>query len=632
MALTTMYNGQVNSPQTALNGAINSSVTSITVVDGTILPTAPMPLVISEGTKEPETVLMTNKVGNVLTVTRAFQGVAQSWGSGASIGRNYTAYDHDTFKTNISNIDYDLVAHKAEDVSQGEIHGFRLTDGKLEYFDGLEWKRVRGDGYPVGNISNFNAKSDDRQITLSWQDPDNVTIIDSNDNVITIAKWKGTKILRKIGSYPANENDGVLVVDNGIRNQYQTTGFVDTGLVNDVEYFYMAFPYTEEDIYTVDESNRISATPTEIKIYGVEIDGNNSNPETSIVYTDDAVGFAPANGNNGAFSWGSWESIIKNEFEIRPCVLSNPAKTVNYYLDYDDYTKKATGGTSVLTGADGDVMTEFGADIYTKWTIVGDKHHIQFSIKPFEGAIKNAFETENGYNQFAYYPLLLTQKLFQMILKNRDSQTALGRGYVDGNSSYATTGNTNTKGFMFGETTGKQQMKFLGIEDYWGNKYQWIDGLVTDASFNLLIGNSDFNDSGSGYTSHTSGVSANTVGYIDTVQGGNDKGFIIKGKTGSETTHYCDYGYLYSGRVARFGGYHSDGSHAGFALLRLHFSASAADAFVGARLMCVNNGKLYIGAYLGTTQGGKLRSVSGTTPSDNKTIGAFRNEARANNA
>ena len=43
--------------------------------------------------------------------------------------------------------------------------------------------------------------------------------------------------------------------------------------------------------------------------------------------------------------------------------------------------------------------------------------------------------------------------------KKRDSQTALGRGYVDGNSAYANTGGTNTKGFMFGETTGKQQMK-----------------------------------------------------------------------------------------------------------------------------------------------------------------------------
>lgn len=174
-------------------------------------------------------------------------------------------------------------------------------------------------------------------------------------------------------------------------------------------------------------------------------------------------------------------------------------------------------------------------------------------------------------------------------------------------------------------------MKFLGIEDYWGNKYQWIDGLVTDASFNLLIGNSGFNDSGSGYTTYPSGVSANTTGYIDTVQGGNDKGFIIKGKSGSETTHYCDYGGLSSGRVARFGGYLSDGSAAGFAPLRLSDDASLAHAFFGGRLMCVNNGKLYIGAYLGTTQGGKLRSVSGTTPSDSKTIGAFRNEAKSNN-
>lgn len=534
-------------------------------------------------------------------------------------------------KAKLVNVEQDLATHLAHDVSQGEIHGLRLTDGKLEYFDGLEWQRVRGDGYPVGNISSFSAKSNDKQVTLTWQDSDDVTVTDSNNNVITIAKWKGTKILRKIGSYPVNENDGVLVVDNGVRNQYQTTGFVDTGLVNDTEYFYMAFPYTGEDVYTVDENNRISATPIKTKIYGIEIDEGNSNPETSVTYTDDAVGFTPMRSNNGNFQWGSWESIIKDEFKIRPCVLNNPAKTVNYYLDYDDYTKKETGGASILTGVDGDVMTEFGTDIYTKWTIVGDKHHIQFSIKAFEGATKNAFEVENGYNQFAYYPLLLTQKLYLLLFKNRDSQTALGRGYVDGNSNYTTTGNTNTKGFMFGETTGKQQMKFLGIEDYWGNKYQWIDGLVTNATHNLSIGNRNFNDSGSGYTSHASGISVDTGGYINTIQGGNDKGFIIKGSSGSATTHYCDYGYLDSGRVAWFGGDRSDGSYAGFAQLLLSISASISHAFIGARLMCVNNSKLYIGAYLGTTQSGKLRSVSGTTPSDNKTIGTFRNEARASN-
>jgi len=54
-------------------------------------------------------------------------------------------------------------------------------------------------------------------------------------------------------------------------------------------------------------------------------------------------------------------------------------------------------------------------------------------------------------------------------------------------------------------------------------------------------------------------------------------------------------------------------------------------AYFGARLFCASNGKLYVGAYLGTTVGGKLRSVSGILPSDTKTIGTFRTEAKANN-
>lgn len=153
-----------------------------------------------------------------------------------------------------------LAAHLAEKVHQKEIHGLRATSGKLEYYTGTEWKTVSG-GLPVGNVIDFTATAEDAKVTLKWQDPPDVTIEDSEGNIITIARWAGTKILRKTGSYPVNENDGVLVVDNGIRDQYSTNGFVDTGLTNDVTYYYMAFPYTTEDVYTVDSANRVSATP-----------------------------------------------------------------------------------------------------------------------------------------------------------------------------------------------------------------------------------------------------------------------------------------------------------------------------------------------------------------------------------
>ena len=376
------------------------------------------------------------------------------------------------------------------------------------------------------------------------------------------------------------------------------------------------------------ESRIIKLESHYVPKHGVRIDKTNSNPLTRVAYIGDSVGFTPMSGGNGSFSWGSWESVF-NDLEIKPCVLQN--KSVKYYLDPDNFTLKSDGTASILDGTDGDVMIEFGKTIWYKWTDEGATYTIEFSEVHFPGAVKYAFETEDGYNQMLYYPLLLTQILFVIFFKSTDSQLSLGRGYVDGNVDYITTGNTNNKGMFYGSSNGAEQMKFLGIEDFWGNKLFWIDGIATNASWELLIGNSNFNDSGSDYLVYQSGISADTAGYINTVQGGNDRGFIINGSTGSSSTYYADYGVLYSSRVASFGGRRTDGSGAGFAQLRLADSASAVGAYIGARLFCASNGKFYIGAYLGQTIATQLRSVSGVLPSNTKTIGAFRAEAQANN-
>lgn len=408
--------------------------------------------------------------------------------------------------------------HSAKKIHQGEVHGLRVTDGILEYFDGQQWQRVK-----------------------------------------------------------------------------------------------------------------VESTHVEQRIYGVRIDKNNSDPETRVTYIGDAVGFTPMRGNNGNFQWGSWQSVFES-FEIRPCVLKN--KQVQYYLDPNDFTKKIDGSPADLTGVDGDVMIEFGKPLWWKWTDEGDTYTIEISDKEFDGAVKHAFEIEEGYNLVPYYPLLLTQILFVILFKSTDSQAALGRGRVDSTTGYASTGGTDDKGMFYGSDY-DEQMKFLGIEDYWGNKYWWIDGIVTDSNYNLLIGKGNFNDNGSDYQLFTSEVSSPTYGHIDSVQGGNEKGFIIKSSGGSETTYYADFGDLGPSKVAYFGGSRVSGSGAGFARLQLSNSGSVADALVtiGARLFCASNGKIYIGAYLGTSQeDGKLRSISGTSsPTGKKTIRAFRNEARANN-
>ena len=113
-------------------------------------------------------------------------------------------------------------------------------------------------------------------------------------------------------------------------------------------------------------------------------------------------------------------------------------------------------------------MVEFGTPLWWKFTRIDNKLKIQLSNREFDGAIKPAFEIVDGYNQVPIYPLFLTQILYLLMFRNLDSQTALGRGNVDGSANYLNTGGTNAKTFNYGETTGRLQMKFLGMEDFWG--------------------------------------------------------------------------------------------------------------------------------------------------------------------
>ena len=73
-----------------------------------------------------------------------------------------------------------------------------------------------------------------------------------------------------------------------------------------------------------------------------------------------------------------------------------------------------------------------------------------------------------GYDQSGFYQLTFRQAMYILKYRNLDSQTVIGRGFVDGNSAATNTGNTNKRGMDWGETTGKQQMKLFGLEDFWG--------------------------------------------------------------------------------------------------------------------------------------------------------------------
>ena len=136
-------------------------------------------------------------------------------------------------------------------------------DGKTTFVDEDGTLHAKGGGTtvtpkPVNNpmIENANAS-----VIIKWQDPENVVISGS-----TFSTWAGTKLVMSETGYPANPDDGTLVVDNTTRDKYKTTGYTVTGLTNDKQYYFTLFPYSTDGVYNYDAGNRLLGEPGDLKI------------------------------------------------------------------------------------------------------------------------------------------------------------------------------------------------------------------------------------------------------------------------------------------------------------------------------------------------------------------------------
>lgn len=133
-------------------------------------------------------------------------------------------------------------------------------DGRTTFIDEDGTLHAKGGGAtvtpkPVNNptIENLNAS-----VTIKWQDPENTVISGS-----TFSTWAGTKLVMKETGYPANPDDGTLVVDNTVRDKYKTTGYTVAGLTNGKQYYFALFPYSTDGVYNYDAGNRLLGEPGE---------------------------------------------------------------------------------------------------------------------------------------------------------------------------------------------------------------------------------------------------------------------------------------------------------------------------------------------------------------------------------
>ena len=375
------------------------------------------------------------------------------------------------------------------------------------------------------------------------------------------------------------------------------------------------------------EAPRATANKPQYKAWGVRIDRENSDPEEAVEYIGEAAGYIPADGTEPG-SWADNPVFAK----IKPCLLCN-GKVVDY-LDPNDYGRTADGEPIGKMRAYFDTMVEFGkifyrirkdehytyveitddacslADGFTDYAFsykgeVKDKfyigaykgHIVDGKLRSISGVLPESRKTigtfrtaaqanGNGYEITPFNKLTLLQALYVVRYKSLDSRAALGKGYTEADS-YAPTGNTDKDGLYFGNQDGKRQVKCHGIEDLWGNIFEWVDGFVTTDKIKIADGN--FNDNGDGY--EIAADLPNTVcGAITDIHGDNMLGFVPKEADDdlcAGEAYYCNYGSTWSDgtiNLPDFGGSYGNGAGAGAFQLYCDYSASNAYPIIGARL------------------------------------------------
>lgn len=105
---------------------------------------------------------------------------------------------------------------------------------------------------PLDPPVNLTATAGNAKVSLTWVDPvDKYATPESEtaqDPQQLVSEWDYTVVVRKVGSQPNDPNDGTVVTKSSIRNQYQTSPYEDTGLINDTVYFYGVFAVNKDGV------------------------------------------------------------------------------------------------------------------------------------------------------------------------------------------------------------------------------------------------------------------------------------------------------------------------------------------------------------------------------------------------
>ena len=297
-------------------------------------------------------------------------------------------------------------------------------------------------------------------------------------------------------------------------------------------------------------------------------------------------------------------------------------------LSDTDGTKYADGTDAVLTGAEGDVFMkmpdfwyrglEIGTDVWglqfrygsaspgagwTKWDTnaligvyeaysEGEKLYSRSGVSSSGNISQANFKAYarnrgNGFRIVDWQMHCVMAILFYAQYGHTNCQDKIGKGTSSSSKQCGQTnanGMNDTKGTSpvsglndAGANGNSQSINFWGLENWWGNKYEWIDNVVVD-SYVWKVTEPDG-------TVRTPGKAGSVSTYITKMLFGDQCDLIPLESKGTETTGFCDYGYTTSSsaRVV-LRSFSSADTYGGVASVYASYGSSSTNSYCGSRL------------------------------------------------
>ena len=292
-------------------------------------------------------------------------------------------------------------------------------------------------------------------------------------------------------------------------------------------------------------------------------------------------------------------------YKVHPAFIKNGVEVDYRYIGaYDACYLDATDDT-YKSGLNLDDMT-------SNLDLAADKLASVSGVYPLVGVTRAecrslAANVGTGFRQQDFWLTCAVQLLYLIEYGTFYSQNELGDGntgasYVSSSSSqtdspHSVAGKSNALGNASTDTTSGASsvsrdtayMSYRGIENFYGNCWNWVDGFNIGivANRDAFVSNNDADFADNTSTNYTDlGITmASGNGYVQNIAD-VPGAFLPNDTTGaSSSTYLTDYFYQNTGNLlAIFGGSADGGARAGAFFWGVHLSSAFADRLVGARL------------------------------------------------